>query len=60
MAESASAHSYHPYKYPPDYELAFLHQSCTMPGKPDLSRQPCPCCKQYPKVPFADWWGRSI
>lgn len=31
-----------------------------MPGKPDLSQSPCPCCKQHPRNPFTNWWKRSI
>lgn len=27
---------YKPFKYPPDYALARVHQQATMPGKPNL------------------------
>ncbi len=60
MSDSLGPVQYQPYKYPPDYELALLHQRCSMPGKPDLSQPPCPCCKQHPRIPFSNWWGRSI
>jgi hypothetical protein len=49
MAESFSLPeaipSYQPFKYPPDFHLAHLHQRCSMPGKPDLTQPACPCCK---------------
>lgn len=62
MAESFrwSNQSYQPYKYPPDFTLAFYHQKCSMPGKPDALQPPCPCCKEPPKAAFTDWWQRSI
>lgn len=37
--------NYNPFRYPPDYELARVHQIATMPGKPDPKGQICPCCQ---------------
>jgi hypothetical protein len=62
MAESLNSGTltYQPYKYPPNFNLALLHQKGSMPGKPDTYQTPCPCCKEYPKIPFTSWWNRSI
>jgi len=32
-----------------------------MPGKPDkVNNAKCPCCNEPLKIPFDNWWGRSI
>lgn len=51
---------YRPFKYPPDYALARIHQKATMPGKEDPLQLTCPCCNKSIKKPFKNWWGRSI
>ena len=58
--ESSSHLVYNPFAYPPNYELAKIHQNATMPGKPHPNARTCPCCKEKEKSPFPNWWGRSI
>lgn len=61
MSSISSEIPYNPYKYPPDYDLARIHQETSMPGRPNkLSPIVCPCCDQRVKEPFKSWWGRSI
>lgn len=32
-----------------------------MPGKINKAiNQQCPCCNEYVKLPFSNWWSRSI
>ena len=61
MSAISSERTFSPFKYPPNYTLARIHQSASMPGKPD-KRNPevCPCCNEKVKIPFKSWWGRSI
>jgi hypothetical protein len=51
---------YKPFRYPPDYNLARIHQLSSMPGKPRPSGERCPCCEERLKDPFKSWWDRSI
>ena len=58
--EEDSGEPYRPFKFPPDYPLAKLHQRATMPGKEDPLELSCPCCNVKLKTPYTDWWGRSF
>lgn len=61
MSSISSDIPYKPFKFPPDYHLARIHQQASMPGKPDKSNPVvCSCCNEKVKVPFKSWWGRSI
>jgi len=62
MSSQASSDTrYNPFKYPPDYNLARIHQKASMPGIPSKQHPVhCPCCNEKVKEPFKSWWGRSI
>lgn len=52
--------NYDPFKYPPDFELARLHQRASMPGKIAKNAEICPCCNLQARTPFDSWWNRSL
>lgn len=60
MEQQEDIGTYKPFKYPPDYALAKLHQKATIPGEPDPLQLGCPCCNEPIKRPYKKWWKRSI
>lgn len=60
MDYEKDAGPYRPFRYPPDFALARLHQKASMPGQEDLLQLSCPCCNQSIKRPYTSWWNRSI